>query len=71
MAALGIMLLFAVMVAFDFKKVWKRKGLAEKWVYTMILGFALGLSELHVMGFHLIGLNQILDTIMKFIGLSV
>lgn len=67
---IGLMLAFTALIVFDFKKVWKKKGLSDKVVYLLILGLAFGLSELHIMGFHIIGLNQILDSIMKFVGLS-
>ncbi len=70
MAACVLILIFLGMLLLDFRKVWKRKGLAAKISYTAILCFAFALSELHVLGFKLIGLNQIIIRLMKLIGLS-
>ncbi|WP_251554057.1 hypothetical protein [Neobacillus muris] len=68
MTTFGLILIFAALLVLDFPKVWKRKGMAAKIVYSSILGLAFVLSELNILGFKVIGLNQILIKIIRLIG---
>lgn len=65
MGTLGVVILFLGIALLDIRNVWKNKDKKEKVLYIFILSFAFVLTELHVLGFKLIGLNHIVDGFMK------
>jgi hypothetical protein len=65
MGTLGVVILFLGIALLDIRNVWKNKDKKEKILYIFILSFAFVLTELHVLGFKLIGLNHIVDGFMK------
>lgn len=65
MGTLGVVILFLGVAMLDIRNVWNNKDKKEKILYIFILSFAFVLTELHVLGFKLIGLNHIVDGFMK------
>jgi len=69
MGTVGLILLFVAIVLLDIRKVWRNKEKKELLVYFSILIIAFSLSELHILGFKVMGLNQLVDKIIRLFGI--
>ena len=59
-----ILLLFVAISFLDYRRMIKKKDKKNLIIYSLILGFAFIITELHILGFRVIGLNQIVTFIM-------
>lgn len=59
-----ILLLFVAISFLDYRRIIKKKDKKNLIIYSLILGFAFIITELHILGFRVIGLNQIVTFIM-------
>jgi hypothetical protein len=69
MGTLGVLILFAGIALLDIRSLRKDQNKKAILLYTSILGLAFTLSELHILGFKLIGLNQLVGTFAKLMGI--
>ncbi len=58
-----ILLLFVAISFLDYRRMIKKKDKKNLVIYSAILGFAFVLTELHILGYRVIGLNQIVTFI--------
>nr|WP_263327159.1 hypothetical protein [Neobacillus sp. Marseille-Q6967] len=66
MGTVGLIILFVAVALIDIRQVWRNKEKKEILLYFSILILAFGLSELHILGFRLIGLNHIVESLFNF-----
>jgi len=59
-----ILLLFVAISFLDYRRIIKKKDKKNLIIYSLILGFAFIITELHILGFRVIGLNQIVTFII-------
>ena len=59
-----ILLLFVAISFLDYRRMIKKKDNKNLIIYSLILGFAFIITELHILGFRVIGLNQIVTFII-------
>jgi len=59
-----ILLLFVAISFLDYRRMIKKKDKKNLIIYSLILGFAFIITELHILGFRVIGLNQIVTFII-------
>jgi hypothetical protein len=69
MGTLGVVILFAAIALLDIRSLWKDHNKKVILLYASLLGLAFILSELHILGFKLIGLNQLVGAFAKLMGL--
>lgn len=62
-----LFLLFTAISFFDYKMLIEEKRTKELIIYTTILGLAFVLFELHILGFKVPGLSQMVTTIVRLI----